>query len=1056
MTKRMSWSDVSVKYKLFGLVLLPILLLLFFAFRQIAALNQQTEQLERAHNLSRYLNQISNLYQTSHQANGQIPPTIQQELETKLGLIFNANLSLAQQGLEELLAANQEMASISDADELFDSHEWYAELYQEHLMQLERVELQGVPQSVSQDIQALMQIEWLMFWASEENRLSQRLSFNQLANGEYDQDLQSSIRQLAQQQQLFVERFVTLNANPAQVERMVKTFSSQAFSDSQQFRHQLLSPQELATLNNQQVSMGVFALTSRLELLRKLGVSIEAELTNGINMAIDQAQTQRLIFVGSISVITLLVAGLAISLASGVTNNLHKVLAYLSAPENEQQAPLTDSIKGNDELSQFAREVERLTVERQQASERLLKAKEDAEQAKEDAIQASKAKSSFLANMSHEIRTPLNGVIGISEVLGDTDLSATQRDYVDTIETSSQLLLSLINDILDFSKIESGMLLISHHPTCVRETIYDIASVIAPKAKEKQLDLQVHISRNTPYKVAIDDHRLRQILMNFMSNAVKFTEKGSVELRIDTIETNASDTNSNKATIEFSVKDSGIGIDEQQQKKIFEPFSQEDESTTRQYGGTGLGLAISTQLVELMGGKIQLDSVKHLGSRFYFQLELDVEESDYKTKQTNNTLHLVSSDESLSKLISDDLAFYGIQHCPQYTSIEQFNQAIEQTQGQTLLYIEAEPNCASKLTPCFNRLTEQQVNVCIVRHFNSEGFDFANAIKALVTRPLLGKRLLKAIEIAKSANPLPADATAPVGHCHSRILIVDDNAVNQKIASLHVSKAGYEFDLADDGQQALDMYCAEPDRYALILMDCMMPVMDGFASTKAIRAYEQQNQIEQPIPIIALTASIVDDDIQQCFDVGMDDYVSKPFKAEILREKIQTSALLPVGGVSTNHATQTFDKPPVESTIIASEQKTHNTPPSEVNTKSERVLLVEDNRVNQKVASVMLQKAGYQFDIADNGQIAVDMYCADSSFDVILMDCMMPIKDGFQATEDIRRYESESGIVKTPIIALTASVVDDDIQRCFDSGMDAYVAKPVRKEKLIQQIEDII
>ncbi|WP_230853620.1 histidine kinase dimerization/phospho-acceptor domain-containing protein, partial [Vibrio harveyi] len=233
---------------------------------------------------------------------------------------------------------------------------------------------------------------------------------------------------------------------------------------------------------------------------------------------------------------------------------------------------------------------------REQAKVKLTQAKEDAERAKDDAIKASKAKSSFLANMSHEIRTPLNGVIGISEVLSDTSLTATQRDYVDTIETSSQLLLSLINDILDFSKIESGMLLISPHSTCVRESIYDIASIVSPKAKEKGIDLKVNISRNTPFRLMIDDHRLRQVVMNFMSNAVKFTDKGTVLLSVTTHVVSGSN-----AVMEFSVQDSGIGIDEQQQKKIFEPFAQEDDSTTRQFGGTGLGLAISTQLVELMG-----------------------------------------------------------------------------------------------------------------------------------------------------------------------------------------------------------------------------------------------------------------------------------------------------------------------------------------------------------------------------------------------------------------------------------------------------------------------
>ncbi|MDF5688601.1 histidine kinase dimerization/phospho-acceptor domain-containing protein, partial [Vibrio parahaemolyticus] len=239
-----------------------------------------------------------------------------------------------------------------------------------------------------------------------------------------------------------------------------------------------------------------------------------------ISKTINTTTQHRFTFIAMMSLLTLLVVSLTLRLVRKVTGNLNLVLKFLSNESNEQSntenSPLAQLIKGKDELSKFAREVKKLSDERMLSRLKLTQAKEDAEQAKDDAIKASKAKSSFLANMSHEIRTPLNGVIGISEVLSDTSLTATQRDYVDTIETSSQLLLSLINDVLDFSKIESGMLLISPHSTCVRESIYDIASIISPKAKEKGIDVQVNISRNTPYHVMLDDHRIRQVVMNFM------------------------------------------------------------------------------------------------------------------------------------------------------------------------------------------------------------------------------------------------------------------------------------------------------------------------------------------------------------------------------------------------------------------------------------------------------------------------------------------------------------------------------------------------------------
>jgi CheY-like chemotaxis protein len=234
--------------------------------------------------------------------------------------------------------------------------------------------------------------------------------------------------------------------------------------------------------------------------------------------------------------------------------------------------------------------------------------------------------------------------------------------------------------------------------------------------------------------------------------------------------------------------------------------------------------------------------------------------------------------------------------------------------------------------------------------------------------------------------------------------------------------------------------------------------MDGFEATGHIRRIEKETEATRRIPIIALTASVIDDDIQKCFDVGMDDYVPKPFKFEMLKEKVLTAVeAMPLPATHNTAPTHNSTVTPIHNATPTT-QAAKTTLPEEsqeesVPSKSEKILLVEDNRVNQKVASVMLKKAGYTFEIADNGQIAVDMYQNDSSFDIILMDCMMPVMDGFTATREIREHEKNLGLTKTPIIALTASVIDDDIQKCFDSGMDGYVAKPVRKEKLFHQIE---
>ncbi len=668
----------------------------------------------------------------------------------------------------------------------------------------------------------------------------------------------------------------------------------------------------------------------------------------------------------------------------------------------------------------------------------LNQAREDAERAKDDAIKASKAKSSFLANMSHEIRTPLNGVIGISEVLSDTSLTAIQRDYVCTIETSSHLLLNLINDILDFSKVESGMLVISPNATNIRESIYDIASIVSPKAQEKGIDLKVIVSPNTPYCLMVDDHRLRQVLMNFMSNAVKFTDVGEVHLCVKTKEVDGTN-----ALVEFSVQDSGIGIDEQQQRKIFEPFVQEDESTTRQFGGTGLGLAISTQLVELMGGNIRLESEKNQGSRFFFELSLPIAQMDFDSKNVSrlSPLCLVCDDKAKREQLCESLNFY---HAPAYqsvTGLDQLPEWVYEKDNVIVIYVETRPNSAAQSESLLRYINELGIQVCLIKHLHSHQFDFGESVSTVITQPLLGQRLVKLIERLEQSIAKPITLTSqkePEEVKSNKILVVDDNEVNRKIATIHVEKSGFSFDLAENGHQALEMF--KKHDYALILMDCMMPVMDGFEATEKIRQIEREEKRDRQVPIIALTASVVDEDIQKCFDVGMDDYLAKPFKADVLREKLST--LIPQ------------DLTHRQPTKLEAEPKGMTKVPSEsLSDYLGRILLVEDNSVNQQVASFMLSKAGYQIEIAENGQVAVDKYEQDSDFDIILMDCMMPVMDGFEATQKIREFEQFTGLSKTPIIALTASVIDDDIRRYFDSGMDAYLPKPFRKETLLHEIE---
>ncbi len=487
---------------------------------------------------------------------------------------------------------------------------------------------------------------------------------------------------------------------------------------------------------------------------------------------------------------------------------------------------------------------------------------------------ANHAKSIFLANMSHEIRTPLNGVIGMSAVLSETKLTSLQRDYLTTIETSSSTLLALISDILDLSKIESNSLHITPYVTYLLDVLYDSCALVKTKAKENNTKINVNMPKDIPYSVMVDDHRLRQVLMNLLSNAVKFTQDGTVSLNV-----NIKYDNEHQAWFTFAVNDTGIGIAKEKQIKIFAPFKQEYDNTCHTHGGTGLGLAISQQLVELMGGELQLDSEKGKGSCFFFSLPIAVK------SQQPPVNPLLKGKRCL--LICDD------PDCDLTNLINNLNMFhVEVIEGDILNLLDVGDFTIvveSKLIYQYIKKLNEELprsKLLLARRYIKSSIESCEFMLAGVfPLHLLGSRLISAIEGAFVEPKHEAKASFLSS---SRVLVVEDNRVNQKVVQCMLAKLNVEVLIANNGEEGAEAYISQTkiDKTpTVILMDCMMPVLDGFGATERIRQFERENHLPET-PIIALTASVLDTDIQRCFDSGMTDYLAKPLKMNVFVDKV--------------------------------------------------------------------------------------------------------------------------------------------------------------------------
>jgi len=518
------------------------------------------------------------------------------------------------------------------------------------------------------------------------------------------------------------------------------------------------------------------------------------------------------------------------------------------------------------------------------------KAIENAVELSKKAEEAAKAKSLFLANMSHEIRTPLNGILGFLELLKTTKLDEEQFEYINTITTSANSLLEIINNILDISKIESNKIELELIPFKPLNEFEDTIEIFGARAADKGIDLVSYIDPSIPENIKGDVLKIKEVLTNLLSNAIKFTHEGYISLKIK-----KTDFNANKVKLYFEVEDTGIGVSEEQKDRIFEAFSQADISVTRKYGGTGLGLAISGKYIELMGGKIQIESELNKGTKFFFELEFDVLEP--KESLTPNSfdqlkLALLDSENENIKLnyLKEYLKYAHTQNL-YFNTLDELKELVKNESINAVIFVyELLPD-----TEIIDYLESVNIKYTIVSSLkNKQNIDTLH-YKPIFTiwdpmNPHKVYSMLEEIDTSRlNTYKKVIDTISTKEESEQfdlKVLVAEDNPINQKLIKITLEQMGIKVILANNGLEAFNKYSINPDNYDLIFMDIQMPVMDGIEATHEILDFEEEEEIKHT-PIIALTANALKGDRERFLSEGMDEYLTKPINKEALNNIIK-------------------------------------------------------------------------------------------------------------------------------------------------------------------------